>query len=394
MYQQAPQVALRGLLTSGADNLLERNREMTRAHDLLLTPFLAACSVVLAVSAPVLAEAGDADYRPARTSWGTPVIEGIWDFRTLTPFERPEAFADKAVLTPDEAKAYRDQEIAARDVDKREGLAQSFDVEGAYNSFWWDWGQELDENLRTSLVVDPPNGKLPPLTPEAMAAMKEQNRSRKPPVRDLFSYSANPAEFRPVGPESVGLSERCLVGFNAGPPLNPGAYNNNLRIVQSPDYVVLVSEMVHDARIVPMDGRAHLPEDVERWRGDARGHWDGDTLVVESTNFSSKLPTMQLPATLATALESGAVGNANDMRLTERFTPTAEGRLLYEYTLEDAKTFTAPFTVQISMKLSSERMFEYACHEGNYAMSGMLRGARLLEREDASASGPTGGGSD
>ena len=346
-------------------------------------------SVFFLLAAPIAAQTAES-YEPERTSWGTPKIDGLWDYRTLTPMERPPELADKAVLTPEEARAIREQTLALLDVDNRTGEATQADVEGAYNTFWWDWGTELSEDLRTSLIIDPPNGRLPEILPNALERMAEQNELRSPPVRDLFSYSANPAEFLPAGPESVGLSERCLVGFNAGPPLQPSAYNNNLRIVQTPTYVVLLTEMVHDARIVPMDGSPHLPADVRRWSGDSRGRWDGNTLVVETTNFSDKTPSLQLPATLETAVESGAVGTGLDLSLIERFTPTAEGRLRYEYTLEDSKTFARPFTVAISMRASENRMYEYACHEGNYAMEGMLKGARLLEAEQAGSESPTG----
>ncbi|MEJ2088334.1 MAG: hypothetical protein P8Y69_07640 [Gammaproteobacteria bacterium] len=331
----------------------------------------------------LLAQSGcEAPYEPKQTAWGTPDISGLWDFRTLTPFERPEEFADKAVLTPEEAEAFRAQVIAAADVDNWDSEA-NVDVEGAYNTFWFDWGSQLTDDLRTSLIVDPPNGRLPEITPEAIARMKDQNANRTPPVRDFFSYSADVTEFRPEGPENLGLSERCLVGFNAGPPLTPSAYNNNLRIVQTPDYLVLVTEMIHDARIIPMDGRPHLPDGMRRWSGDARGHWEGNTLVIESTNFTDKTPTFQLPANLITAPDLGAVGVGADMKLTERFTPTADGRLRYEYTIDDPNTFVSPFTVAIPMRTAEGRMYEYACHEGNYAVPGILKGARLLETEEA-----------
>ncbi len=327
-----------------------------------------------------------------RTSWGTPDIGGVWDFRVITPLERPPELAEKATLTPEEAKVFLDQALALLDVDNRVGDS-ALDVEGAYNSFWWDWGTELTEDLRTSLIVDPSNGRLPPLTPAARERMAEQNRLRTPPVRDLFSYSADPQRFRPEGPESVGLSERCLKGFNAGPPIAPSAYNNNLRILQTPKYIVLLTEMIHDARIIPMDGRPHLASDIERWSGDSRGQWEGDTLVVETTNFSDKVPTFQLPADFEDGMESGAVGSARNMTLIERFTRQGDKRLLYEYTLSDPQTFETPFTVAIPLRASEGPLYEYACHEGNYAMRGMLKGARLLEAEDAS-SGVSGSSKD
>jgi hypothetical protein len=320
-----------------------------------------------------------AEFEPARTAWGTPRIDGLWDFRTLTPLERPAEYADKAFLDPEEARALRSKLLAVNDVDARADES-SVDVEGAYNSFWYDWGTELGEDLRTSLIVDPADGRLPGITSEALARLEEQNRHRSPPVRDLFSFSADVSEFRPADPEALGLSERCLVGFNAGPPLSPSAYNNNLRIVQTPDHVVLVTEMIHDARIVPLDGRAHLPAEMERWSGDSRGWWEGNTLVVETTNITGKKPTLQLPATID-SLVAGAVGSADTVRLRERFTLVAPDRLLYEYTLDDPSTFVRPFSVAIPMRASTAQMYEYACHEGNYAVPGMLRGARLLDAE-------------
>jgi hypothetical protein len=336
----------------------------------------------LLLSSVSLAEPGK--FEPKRTDWGSPDIQGTWDFRNLTPLERPKELADKKTLTPEEADAFRALVLKAADVDNWTEEA-TLDVEGAYNTFWWDWGTELHDDLRTSLIIDPPNGRLPDITPAAQARMEEQNLFRVPPVRDLFSYSADPTKFRPAGPESLGLSERCLVGFNAGPPLTPAAYNNNLRIIQTPGYTVLVTEMIHDARIIPMDNRPHLPPEIRRWSGDSRGRWQGNTLVVETTNFTDKTPTFQLPTMLATATESGAVGTGKDMHLIERFTQISESRLDYEYTITDPNTFVQPFTVSIPMRTSDGQMFEYACHEGNYSLPGILKGARRLDAEEMDA---------
>ena len=323
---------------------------------------------------------GAAAYEPPRTSWGAPSIDGLWDFRTLTPFERPAEVAGKEFFTPEEARAFAERKLRLLDVDQRVGAAK-IDVEGAYNSFWWDWGSGVSEDLRTSLIVDPPNGRLPALTPAAKEGWKEQGTTDAAPVRGLVSPTFTGKDFRPEGPESVGLSERCMVGFNAGPPLTPSAYNNNLRIVQTRDYVVLVTEMIHDARVVPLDGRPHLPTSLARWYGDSRGRWEGDTLVVDTTGFTDKTAAFQMPLTFESMI--GAVGSGTDLHLTERFTPIGEGRLLYEYTVDAPTVFTRPFTVAVPMRASRERMFEYACHEGNYAMRGMLKGARVLEADDA-----------
>lgn len=353
---------------------------MTQARNLLQMIGLAA-AITFCTSCAPNSEVTASGYQPERTSWDTPDIQGIWDFRTLTPLERPAELAEKTVLTPEEARVFRERAIALLDVDNRAADA-SQDIEGAYNTFWWDWGTELTEDLRTSLIIDPADGRLPAITASALARLDEQNRLRTPPVRDLFSFSANVTEFRAPGPESLGLSERCLVGFNAGPPLTPSAYNNNLRIVQTPDYVVLVTEMIHDARIIPMDGRAHQPPEMSRWSGDSRGHWEGNVLVVDTINFTDKTPAYQLPATLQD-LTRGGVGSGKTLHLIERFIPTGEGRLLYEYTIDDPTTFTQPFTVAIPMRATDGPMFEYACHEGNYAMPGILKGARLLDSEAA-----------
>lgn len=317
------------------------------------------------------------------TRWGDPSLDGLWDFRTITPFQRPEQLGDKAVLTPEEAQAFRALVLRRLDVDNRTD-DESVDVEGAYNNAWYDWGTELTHDLRTSLIVDPPNGRLPALTAAAEKQLNEHNRLRLPPVRDMFSYSADPSTFRPAGPESLGLSERCLAGFNAGPPLSPSAYNNNLRVVQTPHHVLLVTEMIHTARVIPLDGRPHLPEELKLWSGDARGHWEGSTLVVRTTNFSDKTAVFQMPAgSIADAIGSGAVGSSEDFVLTERFTRQEE-LLLYSYTIDAPEVFTQPITVEIPMRKLEARMFEYACHEGNYALPGMLRGARVLEADAAS----------
>ena len=314
------------------------------------------------------AAAQDGSYDAPRTSWGHPNIDGVWDFRSLTPLERPFSAADQEVFSAEEAEQFREQVLAARDVDQRRGQGR-IDVESAYNSFWWDWGDSLTDDKRTSLIVDPPNGRLPPITEAEKKRRAATAGKRQPPVLNLFSLG----DIQFDGPEYLGLSERCLVGFNAGPPMLPSAYNNNLRIVQTPDHVVLLNEMIHDARVVPIDGSPHLPGEIKRWMGDSVGRWEGATLVVETTNFTDKKPTFQ---TLG-----APYGSDGSMLLVERFTRVAEDRLLYEFTLDDPETFTQSFTAAIPMKASDAPLYEYACHEGNYAMGGVLRGARLADEE-------------
>ena len=312
-----------------------------------------------------------------KTGWGVPNLQGVWDFRTLTPMERPEAFGDKAVLTQEEAAALLNAIRPPDQKDEPTGVP-SQDVEG-YNSFWLDPGENLDKELRTSLIIDPPNGRLPERVEAAEAQRIEQNKKRTMPVRDVLSYSVGPSYLH-EHPESLGLSERCLIGFNAGPPIAPSAYNNNLRIVQSPGYLLLVTEMVHDARIVPTDGRPQLPNNITQWLGSSRGYWDGETFVVETSNFTDKTPAFHLPITDIMTAE-GVLGSGSNLDLVERFTLVSENELSYEATVTALDSFKAPFTFRVLMRRSNEKMFEYACHEGNYAMGGILRGARLQESE-------------
>ena len=300
-------------------------------------------------------DASATDWSPPRTAWGVPDLRGVWDFRTITPLERPARFGERASLTEDEASEFESQELSRRNKDRRvsDGISAQEDVRNAYNQFWWDYGSELTEDRRTSLVVVPSNGRIPALTPMA--------RARYGAIRAARARA-------PHGPEDRGVAERCILGFNAGPPYTPSAYNNNVHIFQTPGYAVLLIEMVNDARIVPLDGRPRLPEHMRLWRGDARGHFEGDTLVVESTNFTDK---------------TSFRGSGRNMRLTERFTRVGPERIVYEYTVDDPESFTDTWTAAIPMKRTDQPMFEYACHEGNYSMFTMLEGARAAEREGA-----------
>ena len=301
-----------------------------------------------------------------RTPWGAPDLGGVWDFRTLTPLERPEVLGEKAVLTPEEAAAFRTQILESRNADRRDGGAAR-DVERAYNDFWWDYGDSLTEDLRTSLIVDPPDGRIPARVAGIDEADDARRAARRRPVRERVIFGS-PAH----GPEDLGLSERCMLGFNAGPPMLPSAYNNNIRILQTPDHVVILNEMIHDARIVPLGDKPHLPDGIRQWLGDSRGHWDGDTLVVESTNFTAKTGSFY------TVIR--AYGSGDTLRLVERFTREDDDRLRYEFTIDDPATFTQPITGMIPMQRSDAPLFEYACHEGNYGMTNLLAGARVQER--------------
>ena len=330
-------------------------------HRLFVTA-LAGIAVVALAPVDAAAQSTDAGQTP-RTSWGAPDLGGVWDFRTTTPLERPDELEGKTELTAEEA--------AAQKARANEFLVDRPPPEGdpgGYNVFWVDTPGVVDDR-RTSLIVDPPDGKLPPLV--AGAIHQIGSLSEDVPGRGPVRYRAGGSGVD--DPEDRGLAERCLLGFAHGPPLTPGGYNQNVQLFQTPDHVVILNEMVHDPRIIPLDGRSHLPDDVVQWNGDARGHWDGDTLVIESTNFNGKTASFTPNAMVA-------MGTGEHLRLTERLTRVNAGVLRYEFTVEDPTTFTRPFTAAIPMRKSEVPIFEYACHEGNYGLLNILRGAREDER--------------
>ena len=323
-------------------------------------------AVVSVLGAPL--RGGAQDTGAPRTPWGAPDLGGVWDFRTITPLERPVALEGKAVLSAEEAAAFTQETIEGRNADRRDGGARR-DVERAYNDFWWDWGDTLTEDNRTSLIVDPPNGRIPEMTPKAQARRQVARSEGLRPVKARVLIGS-PAH----GPEDLGLSERCMLGFNSGPPMLPSAYNNNVQLFQTPDHVVIFSEMIHEARVVPLDGRPTLPVAVRQWMGDSRGWWDGDTLVVESQNYTAKTGSFY---TIVSTYGSGAT-----LRLVERFTRVDDDTLIYEFTVDDSETFVVPFTVAIPMQRTDAPLYEYACHEGNYGMTNLLTGARVQEAGD------------
>lgn len=319
-----------------------------------------ALSIALVVLAPVpvSAQAKSASpgkkWTPPRTPDGKPDLQGIWNSATLTPFERPKEFAGKEFFTPQEAQQFSKEELYRVDGDRRDG-GDNADVGRAYNEFWRDRGK-LTPDLRTSMIVDPPDGRVPPLTPQAqkiVAARRAANRGH---------------EFD--GPENRSLAERCIQVRNAGPPMIPTNYNSNYQIVQSPGYVALLSEQIHDVRVIPTDGRPHIPSDIRLISGDSVGHWDGDTLLVETTNFTDR-----------TAFQD----SGEHMKLIERFTRTGPDTLMYEFTVEDPESFAKPWTARYPMTKTNDLIFEYACHEGNYGLAGSLTGARAEEKAAAAS---------
>jgi hypothetical protein len=317
-----------------------------------------AAGTLSAQTAAKPAQAPAKAYTAPKTVDGQPDLQGVWDFRTVTPLERPAEFKDKPFLTAQEAAEYEKKINTQRNVDENRdktvrrqvnGTDETQDVASAYNQFWWDRGTQVIGTMRTSLVVDPPDGRIPELTAQA-----KKLREERAPIGERPAW----------GPEDRSVGERCILGFNAGPPINGGGYNQNLQIVQSKDTIVLLNEMVHTARIVPLDNRPHLS--FPQWTGSSLGHWEGNTLVVETkgfyqnTSFQNSGPTMQI---------------------VERFTRVGPKELQYRYTVTDPNTWTKPFTVELPMVYSDLPIYEYACHEGNYGMFGLLSGARAVEKD-------------
>jgi hypothetical protein len=290
----------------------------------------------------------------ARTAWGHPDLQGIWDFATITPLERPSDLAGKDVLTAEEAAEFEKQTLERRNADRRDGGANA-DVGRAYNQFWWDYGSKVIGTKRTSLVIDPPDGKIPSLTPQGQKKADSRAATLRRPA---------------AGPEDRNLWERCILAPNAGPPMVPSAYNNNVQIFQTPTQVVIFNEMINDARIVPLDGRPHITASIRQWKGDSRGRWEGNTLVVDTTNFRD---------------DSGFRSAGAGLHLLERFTRVAPDTLLYEFTVNDPATWTKSWSAALPMKKTDGPIFEYACHEGNYGMVNMLTGARAQEKAEEAA---------
>jgi hypothetical protein len=299
-------------------------------------------------------------YKTPRTADGQPDLQGIWDFRTITPMERPKQLGTKAFFTEQEAAAYEQEENRRQnrdliDPEKGGGLYPPGGVI-PYNEFWYDRGNKITGTRRTSLIIDPADGRLPPWTAEG------QKKAELRAIADRDNQAGHPHadswEDRP-------LSERCLMGGNAGPPITPGPYNNNVQLFQTAGYVVIFNEMIHSSRIVPLDRRPHGT--VPQWKGDSRGHWEGDTLVIDTINFKR---------------ETGLAGSSANMHLTERFTRTGANTLEYQFTVDDPTMWTKPWTAVVPMTKTEGPIYEYACHETNYAMSGILAGARAQEKKE------------
>ena len=291
-----------------------------------------------------------------RTAWGDPALGGIWDFRSITPLQRPEELSEREFLTEEEAATLeqatveREQQLLDRPA-RRTRAGASVDrgengALGAYNDFWLDRGTTTIGTRRTSLIVDPPDGRIPVLTTAAAARAAARRAYRREHPADSW--------------EDRGLNDRCM--FTTGLPMVPSAYNNNVHLFQTPDHVVLLIEMTHTLRVIPLDGRPHGT--LRQFVGDSRGRWEGDTLVVETKNFH-RLTSVR--------------GSTPEARLIERFTRVGLGAIRYEFTVEDVETWARPWTAQVELLRTDEPLYEYACHEGNYSRAGILAGARAEE---------------
>ena len=326
--------------------------------------FRIALPVCLIVLLPLAAGAQSASDEIPRTAWGAPDLQGIYDFGTATPFQRPAELAGRATFTAEEA-AVQEQINAAQFA---EGLNTENLTPPNYNNFWFDNGSGVLPTQQSSLVVDPPDGRLPAFTEQQERRFEAERAAGGLPARMHFGGIGVD------GPEDRGLGERCLLGFNSGPPLMPSAYNNYMQLFQTEDYVVILTEMVHEARIIPLDGREHLSRGIPQWLGDGRGRWEGDTLVIETENFR---------ADRGMTIGGRSPGPSDKMLLTERLSRLNDDYLLYEYTYDDAEVYTRTFSVSIPLRNTDNAVFEYACHEGNYGLLNILEGARAEEAADS-----------
>lgn len=304
------------------------------------------------------------DYQVPRTEWDQPDLQGVWNFSSDIPLQRPTQFGEREYLTEEEIAEVHSRRVAIDDFS--DAAIPNGGLNEAYNDFWVETAG-IGEVARTSIIVYPTNGRLPPF---AEGAVVVQGRLA-PDIEGERPVRVITGGIGVDGPEDRGLSERCIMGFNAGPPISPSLYNNNLQIVQNRDHVVIMTEMVHEARIVPLDGGPVLDENIGLWSGDSRGYWDGNTLVVETRNFNGMTQSF------------GPAGTSDNKFLTERLTRLSDGSIEYEFTVEDPQAYTDRITGIIPLTKVAGLLYEYACHEGNYGMMNILRGARFEEARAA-----------
>jgi hypothetical protein len=293
-----------------------------------------------------------------------PSFEGIWNSASLTPFQRPVELGAKGFYTEQEAAVYEKNKAADLNRDRRDG-GQEADIARAYNELFFDRGTKLARTRRTSMIIDPPDGRVPPMTPEA--------RKKFQAIQEKFT--AHPAD----GPEDRPLPDRCLMFSQSGPPMIPGNYNDLYQIVQTPEYISILAEMGNQARVIPLDGSAHLPQKVQEWMGDSRGHWEGNTLVVETTNF-------RFNDRSRFGVQYDGMTDQN-LHITERFMRTSPDSIIYRATIDDPTVYTKPWTMEVSLEKSEGPVFEFACHEGNRGLAGVLAGERAQEKRAAEQKG-------
>ena len=336
---------------------------MSRRVVASLGVLVAVIFVVLLTPASTAGQGIEENPAPLRTAWGDPDLQGVWNNATTTPLQRPLELAGKDTLT-DEEVAQRDVEFAeTRSLDRRDdeapglgtepgGRLTEADVSRAYNEFWVERGKTIANN-RTSIIVGPDDGRLPPLTPDGR---------RRTEARAEFRRGRGPSDSW----EDRRLAERCLI--YRGIPAMPTLYNNNYQIAQTPEHVAIFQEHIHEVRVIPIDGRSHLDTGVRQWLGDSRGHWEGETLVVETTSFHDK------------AVIRGFNGDLGEsLRVVERFTRVNANSIDYQFTVIDPTTWTRPWSGSLPMTRSEGLVYEYACHEGNRGMLNLLAGARIEE---------------
>ena len=322
-----------------------------------------------------LAMAQEDTYEAPKTEYGYPDLQGVWNFSSSTPMQRPQRFGEQEFLTREEvqtaiasqeARAVAADAAAARLVVNPEAPPVGDGDPGGYNDFWFEMAN-IGDTVRTSLIVYPPNGRLPP----AVEGAQRQYGGLGPDIPSTRPVRFVVGGIAKDGPEDRGSSERCLVGFNSGPPFTPSLYNNNVQIFQNKDTAVIMTEMIHDARIVRLGDKPELTDDIRLWSGDSRGWYEGDSLVVETQNFNGLRQTFS------------STGDTMDLVLTEKFTRTAFGTVDYEFTIDDPATFTDKITAVVPMTKVAGQLYEYACHEGNYGMFNILRGKRMEERRES-----------
>jgi hypothetical protein len=316
----------------------------------------------------------DTSYQVSLNAYGQPNLEGVWNFSSNIPMRRARKYGDQEFLTDEqveELKAKQAADAAAADaaaarlVINPDAPAVTSNP-GGYNDFWFE-SAGIGENVRTSLIVYPRNGRVPPTVegaPRATGGLGPDIPGTRPVRYTVGGIAKN-------GPEDRGLSERCIVGFNSGPPFVPSLYNNNVQIIQSRDTAVIMTEMIHDARIVQLGKEEELSQDIRLWSGDSRGYYDDETLVVVTKNFNGLRQTFS------------SVGSNEEMILTEKFTRRGYDQVDYEWTIEDPATFTDKITAIVPMTKVAGQIFEYACHEGNYGMTNILRGMRREEQDQS-----------